>query len=90
VSGTLLRGGGKSRGIDLGTLSYHGTGERNLRFALPAAVRSELPLGADAWVSVAVAATPDSAKGCTPPAVVTQKLKLKVVKVLSSPQAGVS
>jgi hypothetical protein len=90
VSGTLLRGGGKSRGIDLGTLSYHGTGERNLRFALPAAVRSELPLGADAWVSMAVAATPDSAKGCTPPGVVTQKLKLKVVKVLSSPQAGVS
>jgi len=90
VTGTVVRAGGKSRGIDLGTLSYHGSGERNLRFTLPAAARSELPLGADVWVSVAVAATPDSAKGGTPPRVVTQKLKLKVVKVLSTPQAGVS
>lgn len=90
VTGTVVRGGGKSRGIDLGTLSYHGTGERNLRFALPAALRSELPLGADVWVSLAVAANPDSAKGCTPPGIVTQTLKLKVVKVLSGPQAGVS
>jgi hypothetical protein len=90
VTGTVVRAGGKSRGIDLGTLSYHGSGERNLRFTLPAAARSELPLGADVWVSVAVAATPDSAKGCTPPRVLTQKLKLKVVKVLSTAQAGVS
>jgi hypothetical protein len=90
VTGTLVYGAGKSRRVDLGARSYHGTGERNLRFALPAAVRSELPLGATAWVSLAVAATPDSAQGCATHGAVTHKLKLKIVKVLSSPQAGVS
>jgi Divergent InlB B-repeat domain len=90
VTGTLVNAAGKSRRIDLGTLSYHGSGERNLRFALPAAARSELPLGVVAWVSLAVSATPDSAQGCATPGVVTQKLKLKIVKVLSAPQSGVS
>jgi hypothetical protein len=42
------------------------------------------------WVTFAVSATPDSAQGCTTPGVVTQKVKLKVVKVLSTPQSGVS
>ncbi len=91
VTGTVIYGAGKARRIDLGTIAYHGSGARNLRFAIPAVARPDLPLGSVVWVSLAVSATPDSAGGCaTPPGAVAQKLKLKVVKVLYGPQSGVS
>ncbi len=90
VTATLIYGGSKSRRVELGTLRYHGKGARNLRFALPAAVRSNLSLGAPVWVSFAVAASADSGRGCGTPDLATHKLKLKVVKVFSTPQAGVS
>ena len=86
VTGTLIYGAGKSRRVDLGTRSYRGTGERNLRFVLPAAVRSELPLGAAVRISLRGRGDPGlcprlhDSTASTP-----TKLKLKVVKVLSSP-----
>ena len=90
VTGTLVYGAGKARQVDLGPRGYQGTGGRNLRFAIPAATRSDLPLGTTVRVSLAVSATPDSAKGCTTHGAVTHRVKLKIVKVLSTPQAGVS
>ena len=90
VTGTLTYGAGKTRRIGLGTVAFRATGFRNLRFALPAGLRSELPLGSSVWVSLAVTAKPDLAAGCATPGAVTHKLKLKVVKVLSVGQAGIS
>jgi Divergent InlB B-repeat domain len=90
VTGTLTYGNGKARRVDLGTVAYHASGARNLRFALPGAVRPVLPLGTAVRVSLAVTATPDSTTDCATSGVVTDKLKLKVVKVLSTQQAGVS
>ena len=90
VTGTLIYGAGKSRRIDLGTLGYHGTGVRNLRFVLPAAVRAELPLETTVWASLAVVAIPDTAQGCATPGAVTHQMKVKVARVLSAPQAGVN
>jgi Divergent InlB B-repeat domain len=90
VTGTLVYGAGRSRRVDLGSLGYHGAGERNLRFVLPVAVRSELPPGATVWVSLAVVTTPDSAQSCATHGAVTHKVKLKIVKVLSTPPSGVS
>ena len=89
VTATLTYGGGKARRADLGTVAYHASGFRNLRFALPAALRSQLPLGSAVQVSLAVTAKADSAVGCATPGAVTHRLKLKVVKVFSSGQAGV-
>jgi hypothetical protein len=90
VTGTLTYAAGKARRVGLGTIAFRATGFRNLRFALPAALRSELPLGSSVWVSLAVTAKADAATGCETSATVTHKLKLKVVKVLSSRQAGIS
>ncbi len=89
VTGTLIYGAGKPRRVGLGTIGFHTTGFRNLRFVLPAGLRSELPLGSSVWVSLAVTAKADNANGCPAPAAVTSKLKLKVVKVLSTGQAGI-
>jgi Divergent InlB B-repeat domain len=84
VAGTLTFGAGKARGIDLGTVAFRASGPHNLRFALPAAVRSQLPLGSSVWVSFAVTAKADAQKDCATPGATTKKLKLKVVKVLSA------
>jgi hypothetical protein len=85
VTGTLTYGAGKARRVGLGTVAFRATGFRNLRFALPAALRSALPVGSSVRVSLAV-----TAKGCATPGAVTHKLRLKVVKVLSAGQAGTS
>jgi hypothetical protein len=90
VTGTLTYGAGKARRVGLGTIAFHATGFRNLRFTLPAGLRSELPLGSSVRVSLAVTANADSAMGCETPGAATHKLKLKVVKVLSARQAGIS
>jgi hypothetical protein len=90
VTATLIYGAGKARRVELGSVAYHGAGDRNLRFALPATVRSVLPLGTPVWVSLGVAVKPDSVHGCASPGTVAHNLKVKVAKVLSSAQAGVS
>jgi hypothetical protein len=44
--------------------AFRATDFRNLRFALPAALRSQLPLGSLVWVAFAVTAKADNANGC--------------------------
>jgi hypothetical protein len=90
VGGTLTYGAGKARRIDLGTVAFRASGPRNLRFALPAALRSELPIGSPVRVSLAVTTNPDTPQGCATPGVVIKQLRLKVVKVLSAAQDGIS
>jgi hypothetical protein len=89
VTMTLTYGAGKARRVGLGTFAFQSSGFRNLRFALPGVLRSELPVGSTVWVSLAVTAKPVTPEGCATPGVVTHKLKLKVVRVLSARQAGI-
>ena len=90
VTTTLTYGAGKARRVGLGTVAFQSSGFRNLRFALPGVLRSELPVGSTVWVSLAVTAKPVTPQGCATPRAVTHKLKLKVVRVLSARQAGIS
>jgi hypothetical protein len=69
---------------------HRGSGWRNLRFPLPAGLRSKLPLGTKARLLLGVSTVPDSAVRCATPGVIGRKLKVKVVKVLAAGQAGVS
>ena len=64
---------------------------RNLRFALPASVRSQLPPGSKATLSLSIATRPQG-DGCSSatPTTSAKKLSVKVVKVLADAQAGVS
>jgi hypothetical protein len=90
VTGTLIVGSGKAGRVGLGTVSYHGSGWRNLRFPLPAGFRSELPVGTPTRLLLGVSTVPDSAARCATPGVIDRRLKVKVVKVLVAGQAGVS
>lgn len=88
VTATLTNGGGRKWKVGLGTVAFRAAGFRNLRFALPAALRSRLPLGSSVRVSLAVTTKTDDAEACPALGPVTSKLKLKVVRVLSARQAG--
>jgi hypothetical protein len=90
VTGTLILGARKGGRVGLGTVSYRGSGWRNLRFPLPAGLRAKLPLGTPTRLLLAVSTSPDSSARCATPKVVDRSLKLKVVKVLAARQAGVS
>jgi hypothetical protein len=91
VSAMLGVGNGSSiRLADLGSLSFHTAAARNLHFALPASLRSALPLGSGARLILSIAAKPDAEGGCAQPSVVKRQMSVKVVKVLSGRQAGVS
>lgn len=91
VSAMLGFGSGSQvRLVDLGSVSYHAASARNLRFAVPAKLRSRLPLGSTARLILSISAKPDSSKACATPSTVKRGLKVKVVKVLSGSQAGVS
>jgi hypothetical protein len=91
VSAMLGFGKGSSiRLADLGSASFHTAGSRNLRFALPKGLRSALPPGSGAHLILSIAAKPDAEQGCGQPSTVKRQLAVKVVKVLSGRQAGVS
>jgi Divergent InlB B-repeat domain len=91
VSAMLGFGKGSSiRLADLGSASFHTAGSRNLRFALPKGLRSALPLGSGAHLTLSIAAKPDAEQGCGQPSTVKRRLAVKVVRVLSGRQAGVS
>jgi hypothetical protein len=91
VSAMLGFGKGSSiRLAELGSASFHTAGFRNLRFALPKGLRSALPLGSGAHLILSIAGKPDAEQGCGQPSTVKRQLAVKVVKVLSGRQAGVS
>jgi hypothetical protein len=91
VSAMLGFGKGSSiRLADLGSASFRTAGSRNLRFVLPKVLRSALPLGSGAHLILSIAAKPDAERGCGQPSTVKRQLAVKVVKVLSGRQAGVS
>jgi hypothetical protein len=81
---------GKSRSVALSPLSFHSGGIRKLRMALPAKLRSLLPVGTKVGLALRIAAVPDASPQCTSPSVSTKKLKPKVVRVLVEGQSGVS
>jgi hypothetical protein len=91
VTATLAFGKGSQLQLKpLGTVSFHAAKNRNLRFAIPAKLRSRLPLGSSARLILSIAAKPDSDQGCGTPGAIRRTLGVKVVKVLSGSQAGVS
>jgi Divergent InlB B-repeat domain len=88
VVATLSAGGHE---FSLGTRSFETTSGRNLRFALPAAARKALHLGDHGEISLSIVSKATDA-GCAGSASKTEERKLgvRVVKVLSTPQTGVS
>ena len=83
IAATLkYRLNGQSHSVDLGTSSLEDPGTRNLRVAIPAAVREVLPLGTKVHLALVISAVPAGSTSCTEAKQSRLGLKTKVVKVL--------
>ncbi|MBN8867805.1 MAG: hypothetical protein J0H98_09640 [Solirubrobacterales bacterium] len=78
---------GRSREVDLGSRSLRDNGSRALRLPLPKNLRKRLPYGKQVKLTLIITATPNEPKGCTSPPRTVSHIKVRVVHVLTRPQA---
>jgi hypothetical protein len=55
---------------------------------IPAPARAALPIGSRVGLSLRISVTPDGSPNCGP-TVTTRRIKVKVMRVLATPQPGV-
>ncbi len=78
---------GKQRTVALGERSLSAETTRGLRLALPRKLQKKLPWGKKVTLVLRITATPDEPRGCVSPPTVTTRVKVRVVNVLTRPQA---
>ncbi len=74
---------GKSHTADLGSVLLENPGTRNLRLALPSALRESLPVGTKVRLLLQIAAAPVASSPCAAPQYRKLAFKTKVVNVLA-------
>lgn len=80
--------GGRTHRVGLPSVALHTAAERNLRMPIPAPARAALPIGSRVGLSLRISVTPDGSPNCGP-TVTTRRIKVKVMRVLATPQPGV-
>lgn len=88
ITGKLkFRLNGKQRTVALGERSLKTEGARGLRLPLPRKLQKKLPWGKKVTLVLRITATPDEPRGCVSPPTVSTRVKVRVVNVLTRPQA---